>query len=236
MIVLLTYEVPHRKTQDVSLRLMASGYEFMAVAVPWIERKPRRFIYAHRPHEMMWPCDPLKDNIEFFRNIEVDYTVVPHDSLHMWLEGARPSVVVVGGAGILPAEIVNDFKVLNVHPGFLPKCRGLDILKWSIIEGLKVGVTAHLCDDRPDLGWFISERAVPVYHQDTFHSFAMRQYEMELGLLDESVGLARESEKHVFKRIEPGDTVSRRRMPRRLEADLLPAFERYKLLYARSAL
>ena len=40
MIAVLTYDAPHRKTQDIILRLKALGYhDITAVASPWVARK-----------------------------------------------------------------------------------------------------------------------------------------------------------------------------------------------------
>lgn len=229
MIVLLTYYAAHRKTEDVLCRLVMSGHNPHVLATPWVARKPRTFIYAHRPHEDGWPCNPSCITETACKNMGLNYEVVR--DLRQRLLDLGPEVVVIGGAGLLEPEIVLKHKVLNVHPGLLPFSRGLDALKWAIIEGKKVGVTAHLCDDRPDLGHRIEDRIVPVYRNDTFHSFAMRQYEYELDLIVPSLNAVL-SGRGEFQSIEPGDTTSRRRIPKSIEADLLPAFERYKLIFA----
>lgn len=233
MMVLLTYDAPHRKTQDVAFRLMASGNPFRVVAVPWEERKPRRPLYAHRPSELTWPCDAIGDPVDFFRTLGIRYDVCKKGWLFEYLLGVDPSLIVLGGAGILPAEIVNGFRVLNVHPGLLPECRGLDILKWSVMEGLRVGVTAHLVDEHADLGWRICDKVVPVYDSDTFHSFAMRQYEMEVGMIPEAIRLLGDKTSDRLTRIHELGTKSRRRMPRSIERGLLVAFEAYKQKYVK---
>lgn len=241
MIAVLTYDAPHRKTEDVIFRLLASGYrDLHLVAVPWIDRPERRFIYAHRPGERGWPCEATYSTEVFAEKTKVPFTRTRGEGLEYALEPLEPDVVVVGGAQLLPESVVNRYKVVNVHPGLLPMCRGLDILKWSVLELLRVGVTAHLCDGRADLGRRILEKDVPVYPHDTFHAFAMRQYEMENGLLPEAVTAALFADKADFAEIPEtfslhGTEVvseSRRRMSRRIEAGLLPAFERYKLVYA----
>ena len=233
MIVLLTYDAPHRKTQDVAWRLMIAKKEFRVLAVPWEERKPRGFIYAHRPSEMMWPCDAIGDSVEFFRAFGIDYTVCEKGWLFEALLKMDPELVVLGGAGILPEPITTGFRVLNVHPGLLPQSRGLDILKWSILEGHEVGVTAHMCDEHADLGWRICQSVVPVYEQDTFHAFAMRQYEWELGLINRSIDLLGDKTRDRLTRIFSAGTKSRRRMPRSKERGLLPAFDEFKKKYVK---
>lgn len=232
-IALLTYDHPHRKTEDVLWHLLLGGYKSIAlVAAPWIERPVRRFLYPHRPGEDGWACEPIMGARRLAERWGLSYEVVPPESMRDHLEPVDPDIVVVGGAGILPAELVRAFPVLNVHPGLLPECRGLDILKWSIIEGKRVGVTAHLCDEYADLGWRIKDEIVPVYPSDTFHLFAMRQYEMENALIVPALEVLKTAVRDDLDRIEADGTESRRRMPRRIEAGLLDAFERYKLIWA----
>jgi phosphoribosylglycinamide formyltransferase-1 len=233
MIVLLTYDAPHRKTQDVAWRLMIAGHKFRVVAVPWEERKPRRFLYAHRPAEMTWPCEPVGDPAHFCRAFGIEYSVSDKGWLFEELLRLDPELIVLGGAGILPECIVNGFRVLNVHPGLLPESRGLDILKWTILEGRPVGVTGHLCDEHADLGWRICDSVVPVFEHDTFHAFAMRQYEWELNLINKSIYMLGNKTKDQLTRIHAFGTESRKRMGRRKERGLLPAFEVYKQKYVK---
>ena len=241
LIAVLTYDAPHRKTEDVVWRLLASGFRALhLVATPWVDRPERKFIYPHRPGEKGWPCEPTSKTAVFAEKVGIPFTTTVGTSLEDTLNSLECEVAVVGGAQLLPESVVTRFKVVNVHPGLLPMCRGLDILKWSVLELLRVGVTAHICDGRADLGRRITERAVPVYAHDTFHSFAMRQYEMENALIPDAVESAMANDKKAFEEIPETfalhgtDIVSesRRRMPRRIEAGLLPAFERYKLVYA----
>lgn len=233
MNLLLTYDAPHRKTQDVAYRLLSAGVEFSVLATQWIERRPRHMLYAHRPAELTWPCDPVCDHIDFFRNIGVEYEVVSADRFSDVVSACAPGMIIVGGAGVLPREIVDRFIVLNVHPGLLPASRGLDILKWSILEMQRVGVTAHICDDETDLGWRVMELDVPLFRNDTFHSFAMRQYEMELAMIPPAIRLVTCKTRDDFPKIDREDTVAKRRMGRRVESGLLPAFERFKLVYCK---
>jgi phosphoribosylglycinamide formyltransferase-1 len=232
-IVVLTYDAPHRKTEDVIWKLLSGGIsKFSIIGTPWVERKPRKYIYGHRPAEPPWPNEPNGHPSSIYKNVGIGYEVVQPASLCARLRRLEPELVVVGGAGILDPQIVSEFKVLNVHPGLLPWRRGLDILKWTIIDLGQVGVTAHLCDENADLGWRILESIVPVYPQDSFQSFAARQYEMELGLLRQAVPLALVADRSKMDRIEAFGTDSKRRMPREIEAGLPEAFERYKRIYA----
>ena len=229
MIAVLTYDVPHRKTQDLLHRFSLLGREVQIVAVPWEDRKPRRFIYSHRPAEAHWPTAPIAQSVH-----PNSYRVVDKSNLFEWFRDNKPTAIVVGGAGIIDKKIVDTWPVLNVHPGLIPYSRGLDTLKWSLIEMKKVGVTAHLCDSEADLGWVIEKQITPVYHDDTFHAFAMRQYEQELNLFIPALDtlIAAKYDRNSFEHVNGKESTAMRRMPRKTESGLLEAFEHYKLVYA----
>jgi len=235
-IVVLTYDHPHRKTQDVVWRLISRGFwgDLEVIATPWVQRKERKYLYGHRPAERNWPCEPTNTPQELYALMGIPYTRSDRDTIYETLEALSPSVIVVGGAGILPKNVVQEFLVLNVHPGLLPARRGLDVLKWAIHDCKQVGVTAHLCDEHTDLGWLVLDSEVPVFPEDSFFTFAMRQYEYELRLLDDSVNMVLNNSKSArtrFERIRPGETQPFKRMPLEVEAGLLDDFERYKRVY-----
>ena len=46
----ITYDHPHRKTQDLLCRLKLMGYyDIELIALPWVERKEHKPLYQHRP-------------------------------------------------------------------------------------------------------------------------------------------------------------------------------------------
>lgn len=185
MICVLTYDAPHRKTQDLLMRLAAYGYkEVVVIATPWEQRKNFKPMIPHRPSEPNWPCEPLGIHPKkLCLNLTYEYYVVEKKHLQTVIQQRSPEMVLIGGAGILSREVVQSFTIVNSHPAWLPLVRGLDALKWAIYDGLAVGVTLHVIDEHPDAGFLIKREVVPLYASDTFHSFAMRQYEMEIDLL-----------------------------------------------------
>lgn len=42
--------------------------------------------------------------------------------------------------------MIQKYRIINAHPGYIPVVRGLDSLKWAIVEGLPIGVTTHLLE------------------------------------------------------------------------------------------
>ena len=59
MVIVLTYDHPHRKTEDVVWRLMLAGRRPELVVLKWENRKQRRLLYAHRPAETGWACESV---------------------------------------------------------------------------------------------------------------------------------------------------------------------------------
>ena len=54
-----------------------------------------------------------------------------------------------------------------MHPGILPKNRGLDPHKWAILKNWPQGVTCHLINEKIDLGKLINKKIIKVFNDDT---------------------------------------------------------------------
>jgi phosphoribosylglycinamide formyltransferase-1 len=233
MIAVLTYDAPHRKTQDLLMRLAALGQKHLfVVATPWEERKNFMPMIPHRPSEPNWPCSAINVHPAMMcKNLGYQYQVLTKENLAGLFQQVSPEMVLIGGAGILPANVIKSSLVVNSHPAMLPHTRGLDALKWAIYNNLPVGVTLHIIDEHPDAGFLIKQEEVPLYHSDTFHSFAMRQYEMEIGLLAESPDLLRAmlgNGPELESRLSPDSDAYavHKRMPHLKEMIMLRRFER----------
>lgn len=184
MILVLTYDAPHRKTQDLLLRLKSAGHRVDVLAVPWETRKNFKPLVSHRPGEPNWPAQALPMSPgEMCRNLGYSYEVMDRDHLTNEVIRYMPALTLIGGAGILDKRLIDSVDIVNAHPAWIPYGRGLDSLKWCIYRDLPVGVTTHIIDEHTDAGWIIEQRYVPIYEGDTFHAFAHRQYEIELEML-----------------------------------------------------
>lgn len=185
MIVVLTYNIPHRKTQDLLFQLKVKTEDQITVlGLPFKYVKKYKPLIQHRPSN----CLDIR-NDEFCNKLGFAYEDVEHENLVNRLRVLNPRIILVGGAGILDKEIVRDFFVVNSHPGILPDVRGLDALKWAVYLGKNIGVTLHVIDEDADGGYRIKEELIPLYPNDTFHSIAYRQYECEIELLSDSIKL-----------------------------------------------
>lgn len=175
----LTYESAHRKTQDLALGLKMQGYSDVTFySVPWIERKPHKPYFQHRPEVQYDHCPKM-----LAERLGYQYQ---HATCYEEIENritGRPGIVLIGGAGILPKSFVTRLAVINSHPGLLPEVRGLDALKWAIWNENDIGVTTHLAGVEADTGKLIDKMKVRLELNDTLHSVAQRHYDLEIRML-----------------------------------------------------
>ncbi len=176
---IITYDHPHRKTQDLICRLKLMGYEDIELIVlPWVERNGHKPLYQHRPTEAVQiTTEQLCSRIGLIYN---------RGDLAEILYKNKYDKILIGGAGILPPEVLG-YNIINSHPGYLPNVRGLDALKWAILKGDPIGVTTYFIGEQADTGVMIDRRILPLYFTDTFHSIAQRLYELEITMLAESI-------------------------------------------------
>ena len=104
-------------------------------------------------------------------------------------------ILLAGYMKKLPKEIVEKYKVLNIHPALLPEYGGQGMYgervhKAALEYGVKVsGTTVHFVDEGTDSGPIILQEAVPVYFDDTAETLAARVLQVEHRLLPAAVGL-----------------------------------------------
>lgn len=182
MIYVLTYNFPHRKTQDLLYKLKLRGNDNITLlSTPWKVRDNFVPLIPHRnfPAEEIYPKQ-LANRLQIeYKELQTYEEVVPLLNKEDW--------ILLGGAGIIPKSLTDTGQVINAHPGYLPYMRGLDALKWAIYDGQPIGVTTHIISADIDLGMMIQRKLVPIYYWDTFHSVAQRQYEMEIDILVDSI-------------------------------------------------
>ena len=213
MIGVLTYDVPHRKTYDTLCLLKArnvSGGEVVVFATPFHYEKKFKPLINHRPHcnNDITPKELCKSfNFEYYVNFS--YDVLPGNS-----------IILVCGSGIIEESVIKKYRIINSHPGYLPNVRGLDALKWAIYDGQPIGVTTHQIGEHIDAGLIIERKLVPLHFNDTFHSVAQRQYEMEVSMLVDAIDKIEAATEF----IEPQNFPLRKRMSHETETRVIGRF------------
>ena len=219
MIKVLTYNVPHRKTQDLLFRLKLRGYDNVQVfATPWVDRKIFSPLIPHRNFK--------EQNFlpkEVCQSLNYEFNLC--ESLNEINQSDESDLILIGGAGIINKEIIDKFTIVNSHPAFLPYVRGLDSLKWAIYFNKPIGVTSHVISEETDAGFLIKRELVPIYKWDTFHSISLRQYEMEMDFLADSIVDLKSTSLEPLSIIE---SEPMRRIPHQKEKELLTKVENIK--------
>jgi hypothetical protein len=223
VIAIITYDTPHRKTQDVVSRLLMSGYrDLHLVVIPWIERKSFQPIYKHRP------ANSVNVSIEdLCSNLKIGFSRVEPVDLNTFFSVNTFNHILIAGAGLLREDVSQTHKIINSHPGYLPNVKGLDALKWSIYNGQPIGVTTHYITSKADEGELLDRRIVPVYFEDTFHNIAYRVYETEIEMLVASIKLVNERT-HGGEHLDNDRYEVNLRMPHHYEIIMMNKFEQLR--------
>ncbi len=215
-IVVLTYDMPHQKTYDVFCLLKARGYkDILVYGIDKYYQKKYVPLIEHRP-ELTTDIQPR----ELCHNLGYFYEKTTYEQLNI----ANGSIILIAGAGILPDDFIEKYKIINSHPGYIPNCRGLDALKWAVYERQPIGVTTHMLGKEIDAGEIIERKVIPVYQSDTFHRLCQRVYQNEVKMLIDAIEKVGETHEY----IDGGSYVIHRRMKHEYEEKLLERFEEIK--------
>jgi len=206
---LITYDRPHRKTQDIMLRLL--GHDVTVIATKFKERKKIKCLYQHRPDMNTSVSTKKLSKYLKFKYTESNNPCEVIDKLDVGL---------IGGCGIIE---IGKTKIINSHPGYLPYGRGLDALKWVIYNKYPIGVTTHVINNETDSGFLIEQEFINVGFYDSFYSVAMRQYEKEIEMIVRSIN------KPVGDKIDNRGQVPNKRMPVELEPIMMQRFNELRL-------
>lgn len=176
---LITYQVAHRRTFELSTKLRINGHRVTLFAFPFVKRHPRPSVgFQERPPQIEdW-------NVEDFCNcnglgfVKVESWDPKHADM---ISG--PDVWITCIAKIIPQEWIRQRVILNCHPGLLPINRGVDAWRRAIVQGLPIGVTLHQIDSEIDAGIILTRVRVPILKTDTLIDVAVRSYSLELDLM-----------------------------------------------------
>ena len=85
-----------------------------------------------------------------------------------------------------------------MHPGILPINRGLDNVKWAVINNHPQGVTTHLIDQNIDKGKLIDKQKIKIYQDDTLMDFHIRIQNLEQKMMIEALHSIPKIKKYEF--------------------------------------
>lgn len=75
----------------------------------------------------------------------------------------QPDFLVLGGAPLVKRSVLDipGYGVINTHPAKLPEIRGMDVVGWSILQGVPLGLTVFFVDEGIDTGSILYFHEVP---------------------------------------------------------------------------
>ena len=222
---IFAYNFPHWKTQQTILNLIISGQKpdviFAADKVELNHYQSKIRIAPLGLH--LW--HPKKIAEQF----GIPYHVVTHNSneTSMMVKEYDLDIGVISGARILKPIAFENFRigVINMHPGILPENRGLDTIKWAIINNLPQGASVHIIDSNIDRGQLICKSHVEIYSDDTLVDIQIRVQNKEQELLLKALEIIQESGDINFPKLGVGKYNSS--VPEDLESTLMARLPEY---------
>lgn len=218
------YNFPHWKTQEGLHNLFLHGYKprvILATDPVKLNFYQSKIRIAPKDLFLQYPIDLAK-------RYDIDYHVVEHNSEKTAniVKQYNLDLGIILGARILKPIAFEKFNigVLNMHPGILPENRGLDNVKWAIINGHDQGVTTHLIDSKIDRGVMIEQETIDIYHDDTLMDMHIRIQHLEQKLMISSIEKVKNGK--IGNKLEQGNYY--KSVPEDIEQTLLTKLKQYK--------
>ena len=114
--------------------------------------------------------DVIYGNIAVFQSPKGPLVDVPRLSVKTQIDEIVQNydlVISIHCKQLFPAELIRQVRCINVHPGFNPYNRGWFPQVFSIMNGLKAGVTIHEIDEELDHGAIIVQQEYKIESWDT---------------------------------------------------------------------
>jgi phosphoribosylglycinamide formyltransferase-1 len=221
---IFTYNFPHWKTQEGLHNLFLHGYKPQVI----LAANPVKLNF-YQSKIRIAPKDLfLQHPIDLAKRYDIDYHVVEHNSERTAniVKQYNLDLGIILGARILKPIAFENFNigVLNMHPGILPENRGLDNVKWAIINGHAQGVTTHLIDSKIDRGVMIEQETIDIYHDDTVMDMHIRIQHLEQKLMISSIEKVKNGK--MGNKLEQGNYY--KSVPEDIEQTLLTKLKQYK--------
>ena len=184
---IFTYNFPHYKSQQGIYKLLLSQFKITAIfAANPVELKFRQSKIRVSPK-----YTNISNSLDIANSFSINYHVVKHNSKDTidLVKSYNLDVGIILGARIISQSVIDSFNIgiLNMHPGIIPLNRGLDNLKWAILDNLKQGVTTHLISKEIDKGKIIDLQTIEVFEDDTLIDIHIRLQELELKMMIEAL-------------------------------------------------
>jgi hypothetical protein len=97
------------------------------------------------------------------------------------------STILLAQSGLIRRAILDlGCWVVNCHPGKLPEYRGVDVVRWALLDGGEVWVTLHEVDSGVDTGRVLAQERISITDADTIQEVEQRANRACIRLLKEA--------------------------------------------------
>lgn len=88
--------------------------------------------------------------------------------------------ILLAHSGIIRKPIldIEGLWIINAHPGSLPRMRGVDVIRWSILEGVMPAITVHVIDGGVDTGPILHREPIAPMPGEALDEFERRVTEI----------------------------------------------------------
>ncbi len=185
-IAVFAYAFAHKKTQDFLLELAAAGFrDVTVIGAPW-KALPHGAPSGDFP--TMLRSAPALDTPDICRALGFEFHECEHDdvgAIATFRQEAGFRLGIISGARIIKRAVIELFDegILNIHPGKLPETAGLDLLFYTIVKNVPIGVTAHYIDPRVDAGDELFFEHTPLGPDDTIEVVQSNNYQSQIRAL-----------------------------------------------------
>lgn len=192
-LMLFAYDFPHKKTQDILLRLIIEGYTIKyVIAAPRVKLKNT----AHSLHK---PTSDLIESSLICKKFKIPYIVLDHNDpkTSLYLKKNPVDLYIISGARILSAETIEATHnmIINIHPGLLPESRGLDTIYWSIYNDVPIGITAHFISSKIDSGKLIYKEKLTFDSSYSISNISLLLLEKQTDVLIKALDIIKNTKK-----------------------------------------
>lgn len=117
-------------------------------------------------------------------DIPLEINKITKDDLYELMDMGCDFMLCAGYYHIIP--VIPEFRIVNVHPSYLPVGRGAWPMPLTILKGLtKSGVTFHQMEKGLDTGKILIQKECPVYPEsDDLVSLSERQWDLIPDMID----------------------------------------------------
>jgi formyltetrahydrofolate deformylase len=147
-------------------------------------------------HETLRPFAE-KFNIPFHlvSHLEKDKTRFEQELMTTIVKYKPEYIILAKFMRILSSEFVAAFRnrIINIHHSFLPAFKGANPYKRAFERGVKlIGATAHIVNDDLDEGPIITQKIIPVHHDDNLNDMLEAGHEIEKSVLADALKMVLE--------------------------------------------